>query len=473
MKRWISSILLFLFILSLCSCGGASKQAGENSTASPTPTFEPTAEPTAEPTPEPVIVPTAYRVIVNDELGQPVEGVKVQFCSDTQCMLGTTDAEGIAVFSVPDGQYAIHILEAPWEYIADYSEYDAPKTRGDVIITLKTVKPVVAGTVIDFPKSGVVFSVGDFIQDLHGQILLYDKGETHYGSETICWTPYYLARSDAELAEYNDIIRRAETGSISDEDFDKANAFFKDAFFCELFSIVTYRKYDGRSDWAKQYLGKTDSDFEIEFSLPPRNSYYYLYLEPKAEILMANVPEGTPEEYIQEFTMLLKQGYYRFFGKNIEFKDPVRPLKPWEEWPNVAFVTKTLDGTITDSAEIFAGHKVTMINLWTTWCSPCKKELPDLQKLSREFEKQGCQIIGICCDAVDKDVMAEAAKILKKAGVTYTNYAAFDELEDIFIFRGYPSSFFVDSEGKILTLPVGLRKGGYRSRLKEALALID
>lgn len=78
-----------------------------------------------------------YEVLVNDAAGKPVPGVTIQFCSDIECILGTTDEKGLAVFEKEAGRYTIHVLKAPEGYTADSTEYDAPAEPGRVTIVLK------------------------------------------------------------------------------------------------------------------------------------------------------------------------------------------------------------------------------------------------------------------------------------------------------------------------------------------------
>ncbi len=78
-----------------------------------------------------------YRVIVRDEDGGPVEGVKVQFCSDSDCRFANTDASGVAVFDGEPGVYTVHILKAPEGYAGDETEYRTGETWGDLTVTLK------------------------------------------------------------------------------------------------------------------------------------------------------------------------------------------------------------------------------------------------------------------------------------------------------------------------------------------------
>ncbi len=81
--------------------------------------------------------PGSYEVLVNDGAGKPVPGVTVQFCSDTECILGETAENGIAVFEKEAGTYTVHVLKVPEGYAADDAEYPAPDKPGRVTVVLK------------------------------------------------------------------------------------------------------------------------------------------------------------------------------------------------------------------------------------------------------------------------------------------------------------------------------------------------
>ena len=116
LKKHIAVLLLCGGILLLAGCGGES----------------------AAPAGAPENPGNVYRVIVTDEAGAPVEGVTVQFCSDAMCLMGETDADGIAVYpDVAEGSYTVHVLKVPDGYADDETEYPAPETYGDVAVTLQ------------------------------------------------------------------------------------------------------------------------------------------------------------------------------------------------------------------------------------------------------------------------------------------------------------------------------------------------
>lgn len=79
-----------------------------------------------------------YRVIVTDTSGAAVRGVTIQFCSDTMCLMGETDDNGMATFEdQEEGAYTVHVYSVPEGFEDDTAEYEAPLTYGDVYITLK------------------------------------------------------------------------------------------------------------------------------------------------------------------------------------------------------------------------------------------------------------------------------------------------------------------------------------------------
>ena len=127
-------------------------------------------------------------------------------------------------------------------------------------------------------------------------------------------------------------------------------------------------------------------------------------------------------------------------------------LKAKSTKSHISFEIEDFDGKVNDSKEVFAGSKITMINLWTTWSGPFVKKLPELESLSSAFEKKGCRIVGICMNA--KEEKEEALRILQDAGVTFLNLAATDDHKDVFRFESIPTTYFVDSEGNLLSDPV-------------------
>lgn len=116
----------------------------------------------------------------------------------------------------------------------------------------------------------------------------------------------------------------------------------------------------------------------------------------------------------------------------------------------VEFQTNTIAGDKIDDS-VFSEYKLTMINVWTTWCGFCIEEMPELQEIYEELAENGVGVIGIAADANNEEALQLTRKILEDNGVTYPNLVPDKSLEKGLLsdLSAYPTSFFVDSEGKL------------------------
>ena len=101
--------------------------------------------------------------------------------------------------------------------------------------------------------------------------------------------------------------------------------------------------------------------------------------------------------------------------------------------------------------------------------------MKELEELNKEWAEKGCQIIGICDDAEDDEMVSLAKRILEEHGVTFRNVRSNDAIRDEQLPAvGMPTSYFVDSEGKILCPPiVGKNVEQYSENLQELLSEME
>lgn len=120
------------------------------------------------------------------------------------------------------------------------------------------------------------------------------------------------------------------------------------------------------------------------------------------------------------------------------------------------------------SEEVFSRNKITMLNVWGTFCPPCIREMPDLAALNREYAAKGFQVIGIPLDITDSQgnvnplLRKDADKIIERTGADYMHIIPSEEMFYTFLrgVQAIPATFFVDSEGNI----IGKMYLGARSR---------
>lgn len=110
------------------------------------------------------------------------------------------------------------------------------------------------------------------------------------------------------------------------------------------------------------------------------------------------------------------------------------------------------------SSKVFEENKLTVVNLFTTWCAPCISELPELAKLDKELEDIG--FIGIVLNINEGDGIVESAlrtakDLCSDSGAEYP-YLIPDEslVEFCRSIYSVPTTYFVDSNGKIVGDPV-------------------
>ena len=134
---------------------------------------------------------------------------------------------------------------------------------------------------------------------------------------------------------------------------------------------------------------------------------------------------------------------------------------------------------------IFEGHDLTVINVWATSCKPCLSEMPELAKLSDEYEQNGgqVQIIGLCTDLVDMDTnrvdsqIELANQIVELTGADYTHLVPDDEMLNFLMENiiGVPTTFFVDSQGKeVGESVIGARdQAAWQEEINNRLAMLE
>jgi thiol-disulfide isomerase/thioredoxin len=112
------------------------------------------------------------------------------------------------------------------------------------------------------------------------------------------------------------------------------------------------------------------------------------------------------------------------------------------------FDLKDVNGKSVSKAR-FAG-KILIVDIWGTWCGPCRMEIPHFIALHKEFGEKGLQIVGLNSEGEDTpDPVREVKKFCKEEGVTYPCALITDELtEQIPDFEGFPTTMFFDRKGK-------------------------
>lgn len=135
-------------------------------------------------------------------------------------------------------------------------------------------------------------------------------------------------------------------------------------------------------------------------------------------------------------------------------KTEIRPAEEAEtaapEPLMLSFETTDLNGNAVSSEELFSSHKITMVNVMTTWCTYCIRELPELQKLSETYAEKNCAIVAILYDGTDAGAIDTGKALLKQANASYTVLCPWEGMESQIPVQAFPTTIFVNSAGEIV-----------------------
>lgn len=136
--------------------------------------------------------------------------------------------------------------------------------------------------------------------------------------------------------------------------------------------------------------------------------------------------------------------------------------------PAYNFSLTTLEGekiTLND----FKG-KALIVDIWDTWCPPCRKEIPHFIELYDQYNSQGLEIVGI---AVGREGEQTVRNFVKNQNINYINTIGnMDVFNGFGPIQGIPTTFVIDKEGNVFKKYTGLReKDVFEADIKEILGL--
>lgn len=102
--------------------------------------------------------------------------------------------------------------------------------------------------------------------------------------------------------------------------------------------------------------------------------------------------------------------------------------------------------------------KVVLLNVWATWCAPCREEMPSMERLHRRLGPQGLEVVAVSIDAAgspaeDRKLVADFAREL---GLTFTIWHnPSGDIQRAYRTTGVPESFVLNRQGEIVKKALG------------------
>lgn len=154
-------------------------------------------------------------------------------------------------------------------------------------------------------------------------------------------------------------------------------------------------------------------------------------------------------------------GYVAGDGSTVVLSQAERTAAPEISGP-------TLDGGSWTSAQSVGD--VTVLNVWASWCAPCRAEAPTLERGYQKYKADGVQFVGL--DTRDSEAAAKA--FVARYGITYPNIVDPDgtvqlALRDTLPPQSIPSTVFLDKQGRVAARVLGEIDSGRLDGIIETL----
>jgi peroxiredoxin len=134
--------------------------------------------------------------------------------------------------------------------------------------------------------------------------------------------------------------------------------------------------------------------------------------------------------------------------------DRLVPVAPGSRAPDFHAVRITPDSATPPVTLANYAGQVVIVNIWATWCDPCRAEMPSLQKLAAEFGPAGLKVVAV---SVDNPRMEQSIRgFVKDFGLTFDIlYDATGNIQEEYQTTGVPETFVIGKDGVIRKRVVG------------------
>ncbi|MCU0634002.1 MAG: redoxin domain-containing protein [Gemmatimonadaceae bacterium] len=111
-----------------------------------------------------------------------------------------------------------------------------------------------------------------------------------------------------------------------------------------------------------------------------------------------------------------------------------------------AFNAKTLDGA-PKGLDAYRG-RVVLLNIWATWCGPCRAEMPSIQALHQAYAPKGLSVVAVSVD--DEGQEAQITSFGQEFGLSFELlHDATGSIQQVYQTAGVPESFVIARDGTI------------------------
>ncbi len=318
---------------------------------------------------------------------------------------------------------------------SELSNASSEKVDGDDN-TVLSFRPVDCGiqsqSVYEYPFTGMSFTLSQKLLNAIDSREVFVYTDEDYISENalsyayLCFSSTTSEQREEEVMSLDIITWQSELEKIG-----TVGVFSKDCvnMLDELTLCDVHTKIGESANGEYEYYISTNSSGNAEFAQEIENT----------EITIGEMHE-----------LDLYMGYSAFSSDRLDNVDSVGEFSAKDIFDN------------TYTQEMFENYDLTLVNVFATWCSPCVEEMPVLESLRCEYEQKGIKlgVVAVVMDTktengVDENALELAKTLYERSGANFPFIIPDDTVMNgrLIGIESFPESFFVDSNGNIVSEP--------------------
>jgi len=151
----------------------------------------------------------------------------------------------------------------------------------------------------------------------------------------------------------------------------------------------------------------------------------------------------------------------------LQFGPATGPIQPGARAPEF----RALDIATGDSVGLsdYRG-KVTLVNIWATWCGPCREEMPSMQQAYAQLKDRGFEIAAV---SIDESSIEDVRAFQREFGLTFDIlHDRSGRIQQVYQTTGVPESFLVDRDGVIVKRLIGIHNWASEANIAQIERLL-